>query len=327
MQNCREKLRRWFGSALAGSGCLLLFSGLTAAEERKPFAGADPHVLAVNGEFWLYPTEPNARRLVFAAYRSKDLRQWRRSGEVLDLAKVPWVKEDQAPWHGAWAPALAEKNGRFYFYYSVGPQNPTPSRIGVAVGDSPAGPFRDSGKPLLTGGSGFEAIDPMVYVDPRTQKAWLYAGGSAGAKLRVFELEEDMVRLRREITVTQPEFFTEGPFLHERKGIYYLSYSHGRWNDPSYSVHYATGNSPVGPWTYQGKILESDARFQGPGHHAFVQKPGMDQWFIVYHRWETERKKPPLPGTRRLAVEKIAYDAQGRIQPIRMGEGNVALVP
>lgn len=283
--------------------------------------GADPHVQVFDGAFWLYPTEAHSRRPIFAAYRSTDLREWQRQGTLLDLDRVPWVKSDGAPWHGAWAPAIARKNGRFYFYYSVGPQNPTPSRIGVATGDSPAGPFTDSGKPLLTGGDGFEAIDPMVFTDPADGKSWFYAGGSAGAKLRVFELADDMVSFKREVKVEQPPHFTEAPFMHRRGKTYYLSYSHGRWNDASYCVHYATAASPVGPWEYRGKILESDTTRQGPGHHSFVESPQTGEWFIVYHRWETAKKEGPFRGGRKIAVEKIAYDEKGLIPPVKMTDG------
>ena len=278
--------------------------------------GADPHVQVVGKEFWLYPTEAHSRRPVFAAYRSTDLRSWQREGIVLDLDQVPWVKADGAPWHGAWAPAIAEKNGKYYFYYSVGPQNPTPSRIGVATGTSPAGPFTDSGKPLLTGGDGFEAIDPMVFVEG--DKAWFYAGGSAGSKLRVFEMADDMVSFKRELEIGQPPHFTEAPFLHRRGKTYYLSYSHGRWNDSSYCVHYATSASPAGPWTYRGKILESDAERQGPGHHSFIENPKTREWFIVYHRWESTIKDGPFRGGRKIAVEKIGYDEKGLIRPVQM---------
>jgi beta-xylosidase len=281
--------------------------------------GADPHAQAVGQDFWLFPTEAHSRKPVFAAYRSTDLRNWKRTGIVLDLGKVPWVKADGAPWHGAWAPAIAEKKGKFYFYYSVGPQNPTPSRIGVAVGTSPAGPFTDSGKPLLTGGDGFEAIDPMVYVEGT--KAWLYAGGSAGSKLRVFEMADDMVSFKREVKIEQPPHFTEAPFMHRRGKTYYLSYSHGRWNDSSYCVHYATSASPAGPWNYRGKILESDASHQGPGHHSFVENPKTKECFIVYHRWESSKKDGPFRGGRKIAVEKIEYDAEGLIRPVRMTDG------
>lgn len=278
--------------------------------------GADPHAQVVGKDFWLYPTEARSRRPIFAAYRSTDLRTWTRTGTVLDLDKVPWVKADGAPWHGAWAPAIAEKTGKFYFYYSVGPQNPTPSRIGVAVGTSPAGPFTDRGKPLLTGGDGFEAIDPMVFVEGN--KAWFYAGGSAGSKLRVFEMADDMVSFKREVKIDQPQHFTEAPFMHRRGKIYYLSYSNGRWNDSSYCVHYATSASPAGPWKYRGKILESDAAHQGPGHHSFVENPKTKEWSIVYHRWESTRKDGPFRGGRKIAVEKIEYDAEGLIRPVKM---------
>jgi beta-xylosidase len=301
--------------------CLALLLPIAPLAANPVMDGADPHAALVGKTYWLYPTEARSRQPVFAAYRSTDLRSWRREGTILELDKIPWVKADGAPWHGAWAPALAEKKGKFYFYYSVGPQTPTPSRIGVAVGSSPSGPFTDSGKPLLTGGDGFEAIDPMVFTDPVDGKSWFYAGGSAGAKLRVFEMADDMVSFRREVEIEQPRNFTEGTFMHVRGKTYYLSYSHGKWNDSSYSVHYSTAPSPTGPWEYRGKILGSDDKHQGPGHHSFVENPASKEWFIVYHRWETARKDPPYRGGRKIAVEKIEYDAKGLIRPITMTDG------
>lgn len=302
---------------------LLLFLALSAPLPANPVMdGADPHVALVGRDYWLYPTEPHSRDPIFAAYRSADLRNWKREGTILDLDKVPWVKDDKAPKHTAWAPAIAVRNGKFYFYYSVGPQNPTPSRIGVAVGKSPAGPFADSGKALLTGGDGFEAIDPMVFVDPtKGSKAWLYAGGSAGSKLRVFEMADDMVSFKKEVEIAQPQKFTEGAFMHLRGKTYYLSYSHGKWNDSTYSVHYCTASSPTGPWQYRGCILESDEKHQGPGHHSFVEDPRTKEWFIVYHRWETAKKDAPFRGGRKLAVEKVEYDDKGLIKPIKVTDG------
>jgi len=208
-----------------------------------------------------------------------------------------------------------------YLYYSVGPQNPTPSRIGVAVADRPEGPYRDSGRPLVTGGKGFEAIDPMAFTDPRSGRTYLYAGGSAGARLRVWELNPDMVTIAREVNVDQPPQFTEGAFMHERNGVYYLSYSHGRWNGPDYSVHYATAPSPTGPWRYRGAILTSDARHQGPGHHSFVQMPS-GQWLIVYHRWERRPGPAPFQGERQVAIDRLTYGKDGTIRPIRMTDAD-----
>lgn len=303
----------------------------TAAAARNPqFQGADPHAMMIDGELWVFPTGgPGGSWAAdrFGAFSSRDLKTWRPRGEILQRDQIRWIGDDGAKEHFLWAPGVATANGKWYLYYSVGPQNPTPSRIGVAVADKPQGPYRDSGKPLVTGfktaTDQFEAIDPMVFVDPRSRKAYLYAGGSAGAKLRVWELNPDMVSLVREVPVDQPAEFTEGAFMHERDGVYYLSYSHGKWNGPDYSVHYATSPSPAGPWRYRGAILTSDARHQGPGHHSFV-KTANGEWLIVYHRWEQRPGPAPLKGERQVAIDRVRYAADGAIQPIAMTDGGAA---
>lgn len=297
------------------------------------FAGADPDAIAACGSWWVFPTTQatGERKHVtsrFYAWRSDDLRHWSRTdAPLLDIRSIRWIDDDHAPSHALWAPSVTPANGRFYLYYSVGPQNPTPSRLGVAVADRPEGPYVDSGKPLLTGGNGFEAIDPMVFVDARSGKSYLYAGGSAGATLRVFELTPDMVSIAREVNVPTPPNFTEGSFMHERNGTYYLSYSHGRFNGPDYSVHYATGPSPTGPFTYRGAVLTSDASHQGPGHHAFLEDPKTHQWVIVYHRWDRTDATPPFKGARDVAIEPIDYDSAGLIQPIHMTDGPPPAIP
>lgn len=302
---------------------------LTATVSANPLMdGADPHAMVIGKDYWMFPTEANTREPIFAAYRSPDLREWKREGAILNLNDIPWIKENGAPSHKPWAPSMAEKDGRFYFYYSVGPQSEQhPSRIGVASSDSPTGPFKDSGKPLLTGGNGFEAIDPMVFTDPASKKSYFYAGGSAGSTLRVFEMAEDMVNFTREIKTTTPPHFTEGAFLHLHEGTYYLSYSHGPFNTAAYSVHYATSDSPEGPWKYRGRVLESDASHQGPGHHAFVMNPSNGEWFIIYHRWETPEKKGTYRGNRKIAVERIHYQKDGGIAPIPMTDADSPVSP
>jgi len=277
--------------------------------------GADPQAVVVGTNVWLYPTRGGDR---FFAFASADLKHWQRYGPVLEFKDVNWITADGAPRHQAWAPGAIEKSGRFYFYFAVGPQHPTPSRIGVATGESPRGPFKDSGKPLLTGDEGFEAIDPMVFSDPQSGKSYFYAGGSAGSKLRVFELNPDMVSFKREIPVETPPHFTEGVYMHYREGIYYLSYSHGGWQTSAYSVHYATATSPTGPWTYRGVILSSNDRYKGPGHHSFFQDPRTGSWLIAYHRWENQTGDGPYRGSRQLCIDRVEYDRHGLILPIVM---------
>ncbi len=252
------------------------------------FAAADPHAAIFDRQLWIYATGGGRSGELFG-WSSADFREWRKHGPVFRLEDAAWVKDDGAPRHAAWAPCIVQADGTYFFYYSVGPQNPTPSRIGVASGASPAGPFKDSGRPLLTGGDRFEAIDPMVFKDPRSGRHYFYAGGSAGARLRVFVLKPDMVSFEREVRVKNPPRFTEAPFVHFHRGRYYLSYSHGNFRDSSYAVHYCTGNSPEGPWDYRGVILASDDRHKGPGHHSIFFLPGRSQWLIAYHRWDRMR--------------------------------------
>lgn len=240
-------------------------------------------------------------------------------GPLLYFWEIDWMPSDKH----AWAPGIAKKNGKYYLYYSAGPK---PSHIGVAVSDAPGGPFVDSGEPLLSdnGDPGFEAIDAMVFTDPRSGKSYFYAGGSAGARLRVFELDEEMTGFTEEIAVDTPPNFTEGAFMHYRNRTYYLSYSHGYWRDQSYSVHYCTSTSPTGPWTYQGVILDSDDKHKGPGHHSIFRNPSENQDYIVYHRWnDREGPGPYSGGSRQVAVEILEYDSEKRIKPIQMTDTGV----
>ena len=165
----------------------------------------------------------------------------------------------------------------------------------------------------------------MVFPDRKSGKIYLYAGGSAGAKLRVWELKPDMVTIAREVTVPNPPAFTEGAFMHERNGTYYLSYSHGRFDGPDYSVHYATAPSPIGPWRYRGAILTSDDRHQGPGHHSFVRTPD-GRWLIVYHRWDRAPGPGPFHGERVVAIDRIDYAPDGSIRAVRMTDADAPIL-
>jgi beta-xylosidase len=296
---------------------VLALAGAQPPQARNPvLAGADPHAAVFEGRVWLFPTGTRGSDPRFFVYSSRDLQSWTDHGPVLDFADIPWIKEDGQPTHFAWAPAIAERGGKFYFYFSVGPQGRTPSRIGVAVGDSPAGPFKDSGRPLLTGGNGFEAIDPMVFKDPETGRFFFYAGGSAGATLRTFELNPDMVSFKAEIPTQTPHRFTEGPFVHYRKGLYYMSYSHGSWRHSSYSSHYAVGISPTGPWHYRGELLTSGPRHKGPGHHSIFNLG--DDWYIAYHRWNDREGDGPYSGPREVAIDRLKHLPDRSIAPVEM---------
>jgi hypothetical protein len=288
------------------------------------FRGADPDFLLEDGTLWIYSTFRAGGGHLYPI-SSRDLVRWTLHPRAFQFPSSSWVPADKA----LWAPTVVKNGNHFLLYYSVGPK---PASIGVAVGPSPGGPFVDSGKALLQdlGVAGFEAIDPAVYTVPETGVSYLYVGGSSGATLRVFQLSADGLDLASEIAVTTPTMFTEGAFMHRRGATYFLSYSHGNWQNDTYSVHYSTSATPVGPWTYRGKILGSDARHKGPGHHSIFQKPGSDEWFILYHRWNDAVGSGPYSTGRLTAIDRLIHTGADGITPVVMtdsGVGAVSLAP
>ncbi|CAL9522207.1 hypothetical protein SUDANB58_03868 [Streptomyces sp. enrichment culture] len=276
-----------------------------------PGLTADPDVRYMDGRYWIYPTTdgfPGWGGTRFTAYSSKDLVHWTDHGVILDLGPdVSWADRH------AWAPAIAERDGTYYFYFCADQQ------IGVAVADSPAGPFKDAlGRPLIGKGrfSG-QMIDPAVFTDD-DGRSYLYWGNGRGY---VVPLDDDMVSfdasLVKDIT---PAGFREGSFVVKRDGTYYFMWSEDDTRSENYHVAYATGPSPLGPWTERGTILSKRPGYGilGTGHHSVVNAPGTDDWYIVYHRFALNGPgRPGGDGTHReTTVDRLEFAADGAIEPV-----------
>ncbi|WP_406391937.1 family 43 glycosylhydrolase [Streptomyces sp. NBC_00882] len=277
-----------------------------------PGLNADPDVHYLNGEYWIYPTTDGFNGWSgtrFKAYSSKDLVHWKDHGVILDLgADVSWADKY------AWAPAIAEKNGKYYFYFCAEQQ------IGVAVADSPAGPFKDAlGKPLVAKGGSLQGqmIDPAVFTDD-DGTSYLYWGNGHGY---VVPLNDDMTSYDaaavKDIT---PDNFREGSFVIKRNGTYYFMWSEDDTRSENYHVAYATGPSPLGPWTKKGTILSKRPEYGilATGHHSVVNVPGTDDWYIVYHRFALNG--PGKPGGdgmhRETTIDRMEFAADGTIKPV-----------
>jgi beta-xylosidase len=277
-----------------------------------PGLNADPDVHYLNGEYWVYPTTDGFNGWSgtrFKAYSSKDLVHWKDHGVILDLgADVSWADKY------AWAPAIAEKDGRYYFYFCAEQQ------IGVAVADSPAGPFKDAlGKPLVAKGGSLQGqmIDPAVFTDD-DGTSYLYWGNGHGY---VVPLNDDMTSYDaaavKDIT---PDDFREGSFVIKRNGTYYFMWSEDDTRSENYHVAYATGPSPLGPWTKKGTILSKRPEYGilATGHHSVVNVPGTDDWYIVYHRFALNG--PGKPGGdgmhRETTLDRLEFAADGTIKPV-----------
>jgi hypothetical protein len=282
-----------------------------AAEHNPILTAADPDILLVDNKVWMYPT--SGEREKFYAFSSPTLTAWIKHGPILNIDNIPWMPDGK--W--GWAPGIVEKDGTYYLYFCAGHK---PAYTGVATSSSPAGPFIDSGAPLVADNNqaGFTAIDPMVFTDPQTGKTYLYVGGGGDPKLRLFELNPDLISIHHEIAVDTPYLYNEAPFMHYRDGIYYLSYSHGHYQYERYSVHYSTSSSPAGPWTYQGPLLVSDYRHKAPGHHSFLYNAAMDQWVVFYHRYNNRTGTGPYTGSRSICMEYMDYNPNGTIKPFAL---------
>lgn len=188
-----------------------------------------------------------------------------------------------------------------------------------AVADSPAGPFTDAlGKPLVAKGQFTgQMIDPAVFTDDDGQ-AYLYRGNGHGY---VVPLNDDMVSFDatqvKDITQTG---FREGSFVVKRQGTYYFMWSEDDTRSENYHVAYATGPSPLGPWTKRGTILSKRPEYgiKGTGHHSVVNVPGTDDWYVVYHRFALNGPgKPGGDGTHReTTVDRLEFAADGTILPV-----------
>lgn len=269
---------------------------------------ADPEIHWFAGRYYIYPTTSRAfhEQTFFECWSSPDLTHWRNEGVILDFKDIPWSTN-----YAAWAPSCAERNGKYYLYFSAGDG----AGLGVAVADSPAGPFRDAiGRPLVGYYPyGAQPIDAHCFVDD-DERAYLYFGGHG--RCVVAPLTPTMRAIHRDFReITPSPNYVEGPFMVKRHGYYYLMWSEGNWTDASYRAAYGVADNPYGPFTYTGTILENDpAVAEGAGHHSVLRLPDADdEWVICYHR-------RPLgathPNHRVVCLDRLEFRPDGTIAPV-----------
>ena len=201
------------------------------------------------------------------------------------------------------------------------------------MADSPAGPFKDMGKPIVTespAGKG-QQIDVDVFTDPVSGKSYLYWGNGymAGA-----ELNADMVSLKKEtVRVMTPKGGTlkdyeyrEAPYVFYRKGIYYFMWSVDDTGSANYHVAYGTSDSPLGKIKVAEDpivtIQNPEKEIYGPAHNAVICKPGTDEWYIVYHRINKNYlDKDKGPGVHReVCIDRLEFNEDGTLKRVQLTE-------
>jgi arabinoxylan arabinofuranohydrolase len=279
---------------------------------------ADPAPMVHDGTVYLYTShdEDTTVRNFFTmndwrCYSSTDMVNWTDHGAVLHYTDFEWSRGD------AWAGQCIYRNGLFYYYVPVNEKGGG-NAIGVAVSDSPTGPFRDAlGKPLL---KGFGYIDPTVFIDDDGQ-AYLYWGNP---NLWYVKLNDDMISYDEKVGIIKVPFtdesfgfrkvkkdnrvadYEEGPWMYKRNNQYYLLYPAG--GVPEH-LAYSIGKNVTGPWVYQDTIMHV-IKEKG----AFTNHPGLIDYkgntYLFYHNGA-------LPGgggfKRSVCVEPIEFNPDGTI--------------
>lgn len=201
-----------------------------------------------------------------------------------------------------YAPDAIEKDGKYYLYFCMSNESE-----GVAVSDNPQGPFSQVKRISAQG------IDPAIFIDDDGQAYYYWGQFSAkGAKLAsdMVTIEEDSIV---EGIVTEKEHhFHEGSSVRKRNGIYYYVFADISRGRPT-CLGYATSTSPLGPFTYQGVIIDNaDCDPESWNNHGSIEEIN-GQWYVFYHRSSNNSRY-----LRRVCVEPISFDENGLIQEVPM---------
>ncbi len=274
---------------------------------------ADPAAYVFGDSLYLYtghdvaPSPKNSYEMhEWLCYATADMVTWKEHKVPLNVKSFAWAKDD------AWASQVISRNGKFYWYVSISHGTIHGKSIGVAVADSPTGPFKDAlGKALITNDMttdvkiSWDDIDPTVIIDKDGQ-AYLFWGNQ---KCYYARLKENMIELDGPIQKVDVPEFTEAPWIHQRKGFYYLSYA----SQFPEKIAYAMSKNINGPWQYKG-ILNEIAGNSNTNHQAIVDFKGKS--YFIYHNGALN----PNGGSfrRSVCIDYLYYNRDGTIKRIVM---------
>ncbi|MBQ2733282.1 MAG: glycoside hydrolase family 43 protein [Clostridia bacterium] len=295
--------------------------------------GADPFVFKDDdGTYYLYATSGD--EYGYRCYSSKNLVEWKSEGYCLLKDDVYTDPNSAFTKYAFWAPEVMKYNGKYYLVYTA------QHRIGVAVSDSPTGPFTNNAKRYLINsanvidGNFFVDDDGTVYLYFVTQRKAEFNGTKVESGNNiwgcVFDMEELKIDLKSITLLVEwdAEIETlalsggdcvEGPFMIKNNGTYYMTFSSNRYQNTKYSVHYATSDKPLGTFKRDKNNItlmcddldykdNKNPHLYGTGHHSFVEAPNGKDLLIVYHAHRTGRSSAGLTGASLVSPRSACID-------------------
>jgi hypothetical protein len=311
---------------------------------------ADPSAHVFNGKIYIYPSHDIDAGEAFddlgSHFAMEDYHvismdnpngEAKDNGVALHINDVPWAEKQM------WAPDANEKNGKYYLFFPAKDYDGI-FRIGVAISDSPIGPFKAQPQAIKKSFS----IDPAVFKDD-DGTYYIYFGGIWGGQLqrwrtgtfnaanpesptahlpdnnepalcaKVAKLSDDLLEFAedaKDVVIVDKngklllqgdieQRFFEASWMHKYKGKYYFSYSTG----DTHLICYAIGDNPYGPFRYAGRILNPVVGWTS--HHSIAEFD--DEWFLFYHDSSLSKGITHL---RSIKVTKIGYDEKGFVKTI-----------
>lgn len=273
---------------------------------------ADPTARVFEGKVYVYPshdilaTEGKGRPGWFCmedyhVFSSENLTDWTDHGVIVRQTEVPWANPEA---YAMWAPDCVFKNGKYYFYFPAIPKEGKGFAIGVAIADHPAGPFQPQPTPI----AGVRGIDPCVFIDQDGAAYIFYAA----RKIFAAKLQDSLLALASPpaaLANLPTQGLIEGPFVFERKGVYYLTYPHVE--NKIERLEYATSDHPLGPYHPAGVILDESPDGCWTVHQSIVEYQG--QWYLFYHDKDLS---PDFDKARSIRADRLAFNDDGTIQKV-----------
>ncbi len=292
--------------------------------------GGDPAALVDGDTVYLYVGHDTAKGESYeipewACYSSKNMTDWTYEGIVMSASSISWASNKTS----AWASQVTKYNNKYYLYYCTWDKTSDGKQsIGVAVSDSPTGPFTDIGKPLVQGSftmpesASHDDIDPTVLIttdEEGVEHRYLAWGNT---RFYICELNEDMTSIKdidgdgeiimhkdvleRKIKSMGSNTYTEAPWLYERDGKYYLFYAMN-WRE---EMAYAMADDPMGRWDFKQRIMPPSAT-SNTNHPAVIDFNG--KTYFIYHNGALSKGS----GYRRsVCIQELEFDEEGYVYPL-----------
>ena len=305
--------------------CCTLFAGLMLFTANITIAqnplitnqySADPSARVFNGVVYVYPSHdiiatPGHGRIGwfcmqdYHVFSSPNLTDWTDHGVIISQTTVPWADSTA---YSMWAPDCIDRNGKYYLYFPATLKSTATSRggfaVGVAIADTPYGPFVPQATPI----KGVRGIDPNVFIDKDGQAYLYWAQGN----IYVAKLKGNMTELASEPKVIDnlpAKGLKEGPYLFERKGIYYLTFPHVA--NKIERLEYVMGNSPMGPFKNGGVMMDESSSGCWTNHQSIIEFK--NQWLLFYHN---DDLSPNFDKARSIRADSLFFNEDGTIRKV-----------